>query len=180
MTALMRADDAPQLERPLALLEKTPQLLKTLLADMQEDTLTWKPAADRWSIGEILAHLAGLELAYGQRVQRIVTEDSPALEAYDQNAAAAEGRYSQPDPEESLAAFTERREGTLAFLSMLPPGAATRTGRHSEIASFTLSEMLHELASHDLGHLRQIAELYRAREFHPHAGPFQKYSHPRP
>ncbi|MBZ5529085.1 MAG: DinB family protein [Acidobacteriia bacterium] len=180
MTPLMRPDDAPQLERALALLEKTPQLLKTLLAELQEDTLGWKPSPKRWSIGEILAHLAELEQVYGQRVQRIVTEDVPALEAYDQNAAAAEGRYSRPDPEESLASFIERREGTLAFLSMLPPGAAARTGKHSEIGSFTLSEMLHELASHDLGHLRQIAELYRAREFHPHSGPFRKYSNPQP
>jgi hypothetical protein len=40
--------------------------------------------------------------------------------------------------------------------------------------------MLHELANHDLGHLRQIAELDRAHSFYPHAGPFQKYSNPKP
>jgi hypothetical protein len=44
----------------------------------------------------------------------------------------------------------------------------------------TLSQMLNEWASHDLGHLRQIAELYRAHAFHPHAGPFQRYSNPKP
>lgn len=180
MTSLMRPDDAPQLQAALALLEKTPQLLKTLLADVDQQTLAWKPAADRWSIGEILAHLADLEQVYGRRVQRIVAEDSPALDKYDQNRAAAEGRYSRPDPEDSLASFTETREATLAFLSMLPPGAAGRAGRHSELGLVTLSEMLHEMACHDLGHLRQIAELYRAREFHPRSGPFRKYSNPQP
>jgi hypothetical protein len=43
-----------------------------------------------------------------------------------------------------------------------------------------LSEMLNEWANHDLGHIRQIAELYRARAFHPHSGPFMKYSNPQP
>lgn len=180
MTSLMRADDTPQLQGALALLEKTPKVLKTLLADVDQETLAWKPAADRWSIGEILAHLAEIEQVYSQRVQRIVTEDSPALEKYDQNRAATEGRYSRPDPEDSLASFIEIREGTLAFLSMLPPGAAGRTGRHSELGPVTLSELLHEQASHDLGHLRQIAELYRAREFHSRSGPFRKYSNPKP
>lgn len=180
MTTLMRPDDAPQLARPLALLEKTPQLLKTLLADLEDDTLCWKPAPERWSIGEILAHLAELEETFAGRVQRIVTEDSPAFEVYDLKTASADGRYSKADPEQSLASFLEAREGNLAFLSMLPPGAAARAAEHSEVGTFTLSELLHEMANHDLGHLRQIAELYRAREFHPHAGPFRRYSNPRP
>lgn len=48
------------------------------------------------------------------------------------------------------------------------------------LGTVTLSQMLHELANHDLGHLTQIAELYRAHTFYPHVGPFQKYSNPRP
>jgi hypothetical protein len=48
------------------------------------------------------------------------------------------------------------------------------------MGTITLSQMLHELANHDLGHIRQIAELYRARAFYPNAGPFQKYSNPKP
>jgi hypothetical protein len=48
------------------------------------------------------------------------------------------------------------------------------------LGNITLHQMLSEWASHDLGHLRQIAELYRARAFHPYAGPFQKYSNPKP
>jgi hypothetical protein len=45
---------------------------------------------------------------------------------------------------------------------------------------YSESQFLHELASHDPGHLRQMAELYPAHAFYPHAGPFQKYSHPKP
>src|SRR5207247_1342378 len=77
-------------------------------------------------------------------------------------------------------AFVEARGGTVAFLSMLPPSAGERSAQHAEIGKFTLSEMLHEWANHDLGHLRQIAELFRAREFYLYAGSFQKYSNPKP
>ena len=169
-----------QFQNVIAFLEKTPKVLKTLLAGTDEETLIWKPAPDRWSISEVLAHLAAIETLYGQRVQSMATEDSPFLEKYDPGRASAEGHYAQGDAEAHLAVFTEARQGTLAFLSMLPPTAGERTGRHAELGTVTLSEVLHELASHDLGHLRQIAELYRALEFYPYAGPFQKYSNPKP
>jgi len=72
------------------------------------------------------------------------------------------------------------RRDSLAILKSMPAASGARTGQHSELGSITLAQMLCEWASHDLGHLRQIAELYRARAFYPHAGPFQKYSNPKP
>jgi DinB superfamily len=51
---------------------------------------------------------------------------------------------------------------------------------HVELGIISLSPMLHELANHDLGHVRQIAELYRAYAFYAHGGPFQKYSNLKP
>ena len=169
-----------QFQNVISFLEKTPKVLETLLAGTSEETLSWKPAPDRWSIAEVLAHLAAIETLYGQRAQRMATEDSPVLEKYDPGRASAEGHYAQGDAEAYLAAFAEARQGTLAFLSMLPPTAGERSAQHAEMGRITLSQMLHELASHDLGHLRQIAELYRALEFYPYAGPFQKYSNPKP
>ena len=80
----------------------------------------------------------------------------------------------------ALDLLNQARGGTVAFLSMLPPSAGERSAQHAEIGKFTLSEMLHEWANHDLGHLRQIAELFRAREFYLYAGSFQKYSNPKP
>jgi len=48
------------------------------------------------------------------------------------------------------------------------------------MGTITLSEMLHGLANHDLGHRRKIAELYRAHSFYPFTGAFQRYSNPKP
>lgn len=176
----MHSDEVGYLHNAISLLEKTPKLLETLLAGVSDETMAWKPAPDRWSIAEVLAHLGEIEKIYNRRAERIVGEESPLIEKYDQVSAAAAGYYSRGRGDDNLVAFAEARAGAVAFLSMLPPSAGERTGRHSELGRVTLSEMLHEWASHDLGHLRQIAELYRAREFYPYSGAFQKYSSPKP
>ena len=99
---------------------------------------------------------------------------------YDLAGASARGEYSRGSAGENLALFTRTRRSTLAMLTGLPASAGARIGVHSELGSITLAHMLNEWANHDLGHLRQIAELYRAYAFHPHSGPFMKYSTPKP
>jgi hypothetical protein len=163
----------------IALLEKTPFLFETLLRDLPADLLQWKPAADRWCVSEVLAHLADIEQVYSERVHRFVAEDSPALQKYDP-ATSAGGDYSRGSAVEHLARFTARRRAIVAFLKTVPASAGAHTAKHSELGTITLSQMLNEWASHDLGHLRQVAELYRAHAFHPYSGPFQRYSNPKP
>jgi hypothetical protein len=171
---------ASDLQPAISLLEKTPGLLETLLGDVPGELSQWKPEADRWSISEILAHLADLERLYSERVRSILAEDAPALRSYDQNVASAAGVYSGGSAPEHLASFTALRRATVSLLRSAGSSVGERTGKHAELGIVTLSQMLNELASHDLGHLRQIAELYRAHAFHPYAGPFQKYSNPKP
>jgi hypothetical protein len=168
---------APATQPAVALLATTPILLETLLRDLPTELLRWKPAPERWSISEVLAHLADIEQTYAERVRRIMAESSPAVERYDQARAA---NYSQGTAAQHLAAFLGRRRGIVALLECVPASAGTRTAVHSELGTITLAQLLCEWAGHDLGHLRQIAELYRAHAFYPHAGPFQKYSNPRP
>lgn len=163
----------------ISLLEKTPKILEMMLQDLSGELLHWKPAPDRWSISEVLAHVADLEQLYAERSRRMISEESPALQGYDQ-AQSPGGDYSRGSAGEHLAHFVRARKATTAFLKGLPASAGERTGIHSELGSVTLAQMLNEWASHDLGHIRQIAEIYRAHAFHPHAGPFQKYSSPRP
>ncbi len=163
----------------ISLLEKTPKILEMMLQDLSGELLHWKPAPDRWSISEVLAHLSDLEQLYAERSRRMVSEDSPPLQKYDQ-AQSLGGDYSRGSAGERLAHFVRARRSSTAFLKGLPASAGERTGIHSELGSVTLAQMLNEWASHDLGHIRQIAEIYRGHAFHPHAGPFQKYSNPRP
>jgi DinB family protein len=176
----MQPASAAEIQPAISLLTKTPQLIQTLLGDLPGELLHWKPQPDRWSISEVLAHLAALEQVYAERVVRMVAEDSPPIMKYDLAGAAARGEYSRGSAEEHLEHFTRARRSSLAILTGLPASAGCRTGVHSELGTITLAQMLNEWANHDLGHLRQIAELYRAHAFHPQSGPFIKYSNPQP
>ena len=165
------------IQAAVSMLEKTPGLLELLLRDVPQDLLKWKPAADRWSIAEVLAHMTVIEQLYEQRARRIVLDESPLLPPY---VPPEESEVHRNTARQHLERFVGLRRAFVFYLHSVPSTAATRTGRHHEMGRITLSEMLHELANHDLGHFRQIAELYRAHAFYPHAGPFQKYSKPKP
>jgi hypothetical protein len=162
---------------PISLLDKTPTLLEVLLRDLPADLLQWKPAADRWSIVEVLGHMVVIEKLYEQRARRIMLEDSPALPKYE---PPADAEIEKKSARQHLEEFVPLRRAFVFYLHSVPAAAAERTGQHAELGPLTLSQILHELANHDLGHLRQIAELYRAHAFHPYAGPLQKYSNPKP
>ena len=155
----------------LDLLEATPTILRGLMAEIDEDDVRWKPAPDRWSIHEVLAHLLMIEQLYGDRAKRIVVDNNPTLAKYVEPDEAHLGRKST---NQYLKEFVTLRQANYFFWHGIPSSAATRTGVHPEMGAITLLQLLNELANHDLGHLRQIAELYRAKAFYPHAGPFQR------
>jgi hypothetical protein len=124
--------------------------------------------------------MADIEQIYADRTRRMVTEETPALPKFDPTTTVVTGDYTRGRADENFAVFLKARRATTVLLRSIPPDSAERAATHSELGSITLGQMLNEWASHDLGHLRQIAELYRARAFHPYSGPFQKYSHPKP
>lgn len=165
------------IQSAVSLLEKTPGLLELLLRDVPQEVLEWKPVPERWSIIDVLSHMVAIERLYEQRSRRMVLDDSPTLPPYVEQET---DKLARKTVRQQLEQFTGLRRAFTVYLHSIPSAAAARTGRHHEMGVITLSEMLHELANHDLGHLRQIAELYRARAFYPHAGPFQRFSNPKP
>ena len=88
--------------------------------------------------------------------------------------ADAPGAYRNGDPEEDFGHFEDQRETNIELLRGLPAEAGERKARHREAGEITLSQMLHEWALHDIGHIRQIAELVRARKYLAGAGPLGK------
>lgn len=163
----------------LDLLEETPAILRGLMTEVSDDDARWKPATDRFSIAEVLAHLAHAEgHCYRSRVDRFLAEERPEFEPDD--AQMHLERYRDADPEEDFAHFEEQRETNLEFLRGLPAEAAQRKALHKEVGEITLAQMLHEWALHDLGHVRQIAELVRARKYLAGAGPLGNSYHLKP
>jgi hypothetical protein len=157
----------------LDLLEETPGILRGLMTEVSDEDARWKPAEDRFSIAEVLAHLSHSEgHCYRTRVDRFLNEERPEFEPDD--AQMYLERYRDADPEEDFGHFEEQRETNIEFLRGLPASAANRTALHREAGEITLSQMLHEWAMHDLGHIRQIAELVRARRYLAGAGPLGK------
>jgi hypothetical protein len=153
----------------LDLLEVTPDILRGLMCELSEEDSRWKPAPDRFSVAEVLAHLSHSEgHCYRLRVDRFLNENLPELEADD--AQMHLDLYRDRDAEDEFAHFEEQRQTNVEFLRSLSAEAAGRRARHPEAGEITLAEMLHEWALHDIGHIRQIAELVRARKYLAGAG----------
>ena len=157
------------------ILAQTPRALRELLTAATEDDLEWQPRPDRWSITIVLAHLADLEeKGFVSRFHAIATEDNPHLPAYDQLALFRGG--GKFDGRAELEKFAGLRTKTVALLNGLPASVMARAGRHEELGGMiTFAQLLNEFVFHDLGHIRQIMELYRSHAFYPNMGVFQSY-----
>jgi hypothetical protein len=172
----MAASPSPDALPGLAVLEQTPIIIEKIVWSATDEQLHWKPAADRWSISEILAHLADVEVVgFRERIQMMMEKDNPQLEAYDQNAASASGKYSNTRARENLKKFCHERDRSLSSLRYVSISVLGRSGQHTKIGRVTIGQLMHEWAFHDLGHIRQIAELFRSRAFFPAIGPFQQF-----
>ena len=158
----------------LEMLDATPAILRGLMCDLSDDNARWKPAPGRFSIAEVLAHLSHSEgHCYRLRLDRFMSETLPELEPDD--AQMHLELYRNAEPEDAFDHFEEQRQTNVEYLRSLPPGSGDREAMHLEAGRITLAHMLHEWALHDLGHVRQIAELVRARRYLAGAGPLGKY-----
>ena len=152
-------------------LELTPGMIRSLLIGLTPEQIVWKPAPDRFSIAEILAHLADCEhAAYAVKFEQFAGEGEPALDPYDTDGMVARNAYSGRDAIESLEDFAAQRTKNLDRVREL----ADRTLHHRKAGPISLTNLLNECAYHDLGHVRQIAELVRALKYYPKMGPYTK------
>ena len=163
----------------LDLLEATPTILRGLMAELSDEDVRWKPAPDRFSVGEVLSHLSHTEgHCYRARVDRFLSEENPEFESDD--AQFHLELYRNMDPEDAFDHFEEQRETNIEALRDLPPGSGELRAVHQKVGPITLAQMLNEWAMHDLGHIRQIAELVRARKYLAAAGPLGRFYKLRP
>jgi len=154
----------------LDLLQETPSILRGLMRELNHEDAEWKPVPDRFSVAEVLAHLSLSEgHCYRMRLDRFMSEEMPEFEPDD--AQMYLDLYRGADPEDSFDHFEEQREINVEYLRTLPRSAGDRRAHHKAAGEITLQQMLHEWAMHDLGHIRQIAELVRARKHWQQAGP---------
>jgi hypothetical protein len=147
---------------PFAVQEATPGLLRQAVAGLGRAALTRPEAPGKWSILQVVRHLADTEIVYGYRLRLILAEDEPAIPGYDQDLWAGRLGYPEEDPEASLDELETARRGTLRLLRRLDEAQWRRAGLHAERGRETVRDVFRLLAAHDLIHLRQIERIRAA------------------
>jgi uncharacterized damage-inducible protein DinB len=141
---------------PLTVLEATPKTLARLTSGRSDDLLRRRPAPEKWSIAEIVAHLADVEVVVGYRIRLVLGSPGGPIQAFDQDLwAEAEGYDEIPIPL-AVAAHNALRALNLRLFRSLSTEQWNSFGIHAERGQESVRRMITHLAGHDVNHLRQI------------------------
>ena len=144
---------------PFQVLRETPAALHQAIAGMSEAQLAQPEAAGKWSVNQLLHHLADSELVGGFRFRMILAEDRPTLPGYDQDRWVALLHAGDTDAHSSLESFGMLRAGNLRLLTRTTAAERERVGLHTERGEESLGFLLRIYAGHDLVHRRQLARI---------------------
>jgi uncharacterized damage-inducible protein DinB len=149
---------------PLKVQASTPAKLGRLVQRASAAKLRKRPAPGKWSVGEILAHLADAEIVTAWRMRQILGAPGTPIQAYDQDVWATAGHYEKRDARKSLEIFRSVREANLALLKSLKPEQRRQHGMHAERGVETIEHIAHMMAGHDLNHLGQVERIVTAKK----------------
>ncbi len=153
---------------PVEAMAEAPDRLRRAIRGLTERQLATKPAPGKWSIKEILAHLADGEVILGSRYRFIGAHDRPAIQGYDQDLFAAKLGPLNARAADLVDDFAMVRAANLGLLERLPEEAWERVGLHSERGEESILKLVFLYAGHDRHHIAQV-ETIRAGLF-PRAG----------
>jgi hypothetical protein len=146
-------------KKPLAIQAATPRKLARLIKGVPAAKLRKRPAPDKWSVSEILAHLADTEIVGGFRLRLILGAPGTPVVGFNQDAWVISGHYDKRDPRKSIEQFRTLREANLALLKSLAQEQWKHHGVHSERGVETIERVTQMFAGHDLNHLQQIERI---------------------
>lgn len=144
---------------PLAAQRETPAILAKFITGKSREQLTTRPSKDKWSVGEILAHLAEDEISSAWRYRQMVEHSGIALAGFDQDLWARLGDYGSRVPQESLDLFRLLRGANLQFLQQLAPTQWDCFGIHAERGRITVPDLAAHMTGHDRSHIEQIRKI---------------------
>ena len=127
------------------------------LTGITDDELDFRPAPAEWSVREVLHHLADSETISGQRLRRLLVEDAPMIQGYDQDAYARRLDYQRRPIEPALRAFEAARASTAQLFDLMSDADWLRRGTHSESGPYAATTWLEIYADHAETHAAQIA-----------------------
>ena len=146
---------------PLKVLNTTPKNIKKLIKGVKKKTLYKKPAPGKWSVAEIVAHLAETELVLGWRYRSIAEKNGVVIQSFEQDDWAKNSRYEKSDIGTMLEMYTVLRDANLKFLAGLPAEQWENFGMHQERGKETITHIRNMEAGHDLNHFKQIEKILK-------------------
>ena len=144
---------------PMKVLAATPARIDALIRGLTPRQLGKKPKPGKWSIQEIISHLAETEMVNCCRARWIAFEDKPTLVPFDQEKWATGWAREKEPPAETLERLRLLRKSFVRLFRGVPKADFKRTGHHLERGVVTLKEQMETAAGHDLNHLEQIKRL---------------------
>ena len=149
------------LDGALKVQKDTAKKIERLIKKVPKRKLMTRPGPGKWSVGEVLAHLAEGEMVGGYRLRMILSRNGTPIQAFDQDVWARNSDYARQDPEKSLRLFRALRESNLALLKSLPPKMWKYYGLHAERGKETIADVARMYAGHDVNHLAQIQSIIK-------------------
>ena len=143
-------------EQPMKVQAATSKKLERLIRGVSLSKLRKRPAPDKWSVVEILAHLADTEIVGGFRIRIILGAPGTPIAGFNQDAWVTSGHYEKRDPRKSVEQFRVSREANLVLLKSLTQEQWKHHGIHSERGIETVEHIVRMFAGHDVNHIRQI------------------------
>jgi hypothetical protein len=144
---------------PVAVLGHTPAALHQFIDAVPPNVVGRPEAPGKWSMRQVVQHLADSELVGGFRLRIVLAQDRPPLTGYDQDLWADRLRYSEADIRDALDQFAALRRANLRLWQRLGPSDRVRVGMHGERGEESLEHMRRLYAGHDLLHLRQLERI---------------------
>lgn len=147
---------------PMEVLAEVPERLRQSVAGLTAQQDGTPEGAGKWSVRQVVQHMADSELVGGFRFRMVLAHDAPQLSGYDQDLWAERLRYQDSDLATALQEFTMLRSANLRLLRQATPEDLRRVMRHAERGDEPLSRMISLYAGHDLVHLAQIRRIRQA------------------
>lgn len=142
-------------------LAATPRQVERLIKGLTRKRLGKRPSPEKWSVTEILAHLADVEIVQGFRIRLILGSNGTTIQGFDQDVWARYSDYASHDPALSLEGYRVNRQRTIRLLKSLPKEMWDSYGVHSERGKESVKRVSEMMAGHDINHLRQIQAILK-------------------
>lgn len=150
---LMDGKDAVAVQR------ETAAKLAKLVDGASREQLAKRPEADKWSVSEILVHLAEAEVSCFWRYRQMIEHNGASIIPFDQDLWYKLGDYPSRDPQESLQLFRLMRAANLRMFDHLTAEQWQLGGIHQERGPMTIADLARQMAGHDVNHVAQIEKL---------------------